>query len=229
MEDGKISITKIAFMYSVTMARWVSDLFSSDLWLPQCAEDHVCTLYLLGIRPLALQPAQSVFWAHTVSLCYPCNCLKKENDWRQACRITAAVFLNFQSKFQIIYMALAPPSDVRILTPNCYLILENIRFGDKKILLKYICKQHYIDLLYYYCSMMNTIIKTEQSKLVYVFWWNNTHYYLLIRYNGDPDFMDHICPSSLQKHCCIHHTYLFTCKLKKSNILRRENIVSYIQ
>lgn len=49
------------FMCSVMLATCASDLFLSDLWLPQCAEDHICTLYLLGVGPLALQPAQSIF------------------------------------------------------------------------------------------------------------------------------------------------------------------------
>lgn len=35
----------------------VTDLSASDLWLPQCAEHHVCVLYLLSVGPLALQPA----------------------------------------------------------------------------------------------------------------------------------------------------------------------------
>lgn len=48
-------------MCFVMLATCASDLFLSDLWLPQCAEDHICALYLFGVGPLALQPAQGIF------------------------------------------------------------------------------------------------------------------------------------------------------------------------
>ncbi len=37
-------------------------------------------------------------------------------------------------------------------------------------------------------------------------------YYLLLRDDGDPDLVDHVCPAGLQKDRCIHHTDLFTCR-----------------
>lgn len=40
-------------------------------------------------------------------------------------------------------------------------------------------------------------------------------YYLLLWDNGDPDFVDHVCPAGLQENCCIHHTHLFTWKRAK--------------
>lgn len=46
-------------------------------------------------------------------------------------------------------------------------------------------------------------------------------YYLLIGYDGDPDFVDHIRPSGLQKNGCIHHTDLFTCKKNKTLFLHK--------
>lgn len=37
------------------------------------------------------------------------------------------------------------------------------------------------------------------------------HPYLLIRYDGDPNLMDHVRPPCLQENGCIHHTHLFAC------------------
>lgn len=35
--------------------------------------------------------------------------------------------------------------------------------------------------------------------------------YLLIGYDGDPNFMDHVRPPGLQENGCIHHADLFAC------------------
>lgn len=48
-----------------------TDLFASDLGLPQCAEHHVGMLHLPAAGPLALQAAQGVFGAHAIPLRYP--------------------------------------------------------------------------------------------------------------------------------------------------------------
>lgn len=61
-----------------------TDLFVSDLGLPQRAEHHVGVLHLPAVGPLALQAAQRVFWTHAVPLRYPGHCLeageKKSNE-----------------------------------------------------------------------------------------------------------------------------------------------------
>lgn len=49
----------------------VSDLFPGDLRFPQRAEHYICVLYLFGVGPLALEPAQGVVLGNAVSLCYP--------------------------------------------------------------------------------------------------------------------------------------------------------------
>lgn len=63
---------------------WRTDLFASDLGLPQRAEHHVGVLHLPAVGPLALQAAQRVFGTHAVPLRYPGHCLeaggKKSNQ-----------------------------------------------------------------------------------------------------------------------------------------------------
>lgn len=49
----------------------VPDLFPGDLRFPQRAEHYVGVLYLFGVGPLALEPAQGVVLGNAVSLCYP--------------------------------------------------------------------------------------------------------------------------------------------------------------
>lgn len=53
-----------------------TDLFASDLGLPQRAEHHVGMLQLPAAGPLALQAAQGVFGTHAVPLRYPGHCLQ---------------------------------------------------------------------------------------------------------------------------------------------------------
>lgn len=62
-----------------------------------------------------------------------------------------------------------------------------------------------------FCLFLFHLILQKEMKCALFISPHSKTTYLLIGYDGDPNFMDHVRPPGLQENGCIHHADLFAC------------------